>query len=75
MSFDTDFDKVITDLANTPGTPSGTVMKFQYEKMRIACKAGSHNLHSDMNDREPGAFHTQCVKSDMHVWINTFFKP
>ena len=29
----------------------------------------------DMNDREPGAFHAQCMKSDMHVWISTFFKP
>ncbi len=46
-----------------------------YEEMRIACKAGSHNLHSDMNDREQGAFHTDCMKSDMHVWIKKFFKP
>ncbi len=61
----TDFDKVITDLAQEPGAPSSTVMKFQYEHMRIAFKTGSHNLHSDMNDREPGAFHTQCMKSDM----------
>jgi hypothetical protein len=28
----------------------------------------------DMNDREPGAFHTQYMSSDMHVWIKTFFK-
>ncbi len=49
-------------------------MKLQYEEMRIVCKTGSHNLHSDMNDREPGFFHTQCMKSDIHVWINTFFK-
>ncbi len=40
----------------------------------------------DMNDREPvveqirrdsiepGGFHTQCMSSDMHVWIKTFFK-
>jgi hypothetical protein len=27
-----------------------------------------------MNDREPGAFHPDCMKSDMHVWIKTFFK-
>ena len=50
-------------------------MKFQYEEMMIACKTGRHHLHSDMNDREPGAFDTQCMKSDMHVWINTFFNP
>ena len=43
--------------------------------MRIACKTGSHNLHGDMNDREPGAFHAQCMSCDMHVWIKTFFKP
>ena len=54
---DTDFDKVITDLAKAPGAPPATLMKLQYEEMRISCKAGSHNLHSDMNDREPGAFH------------------
>ena len=28
----------------------------------------------NMNGREPGAFHTQCMSSDMHVWIKTFFK-
>ena len=28
-----------------------------------------------MNDREPGAFHAECMKCDMHVWIKTFFKP
>ena len=72
---DTDFDKVITDLAKTPGSPPATLMKLQYEEMRIACQAGSHNLHSDMKDREPGAFHADCMKSDMHVWIKTFFKP
>jgi hypothetical protein len=66
---DTDFDKVITDLPKSPGLPSATVMKLKYEKMRIAWKSGSHNLHSDMNDREEGTFHTQCMKSDMHVWI------
>jgi hypothetical protein len=27
-----------------------------------------------MNDREPGHFHKQCMKSDIHVWIKTFFK-
>jgi hypothetical protein len=43
--------------------------------MRIACKAGSHNFHSDMNDREPGVFHVDCMKSDIHVWIKTFFNP
>ena len=72
---DTDFDKVITDLPKSPGAPSGTVIKFQYEEMRIVWKTGSHNLHTDMNDREPGDFHTQSMKSDMYVWINTFFKP
>ena len=25
----------------------------------------------DMNDRDPGGFHTQCMSSDMHVWIKT----
>jgi hypothetical protein len=50
-------------------------MKLQYEEFRIACTAGSHNLHSDMKDREPGAFHEKCMKSDIHVWIKTFFKP
>ena len=24
---------------------------------------------------EPGVFHEKCMKSDMHVWIKTFFKP
>jgi hypothetical protein len=71
---DTDFEKVITDLAKAPGTPS-TFMKLQYEEFRITCKSGSHNLHSDMNDREPGAFHEHYMKSDMNVWIKTFFKP
>ena len=28
----------------------------------------------DMNDREPGGFHAQCMSSDMYVWIKTFFK-
>jgi hypothetical protein len=50
-------------------------MKLQYEEMRITCQTGSHNLHSDMKDREPGAFHADCMKYDMHVWIKTFFKP
>jgi hypothetical protein len=68
-------DKVITDLVKSPGSPPATLIKIQYEEMRIACQAGSHNLHSDMNDREPGAFHEDCMKSDMHVWIKTFFKP
>jgi hypothetical protein len=72
---DTDFDKVITDRVKAPGSPPTMLMKLQYEEMRIACQAGSHNLHSDMNDREPGAFHTDCMKSDMHVWIKTFFNP
>ena len=46
-------------------------MKLQYydEEMRIACKTGSHNPHVDMNDRESGAFHAQCMSCDMHVWI------
>jgi hypothetical protein len=57
---DTDFDKVITvtDLVKAPGAPSATIMKTQYEEIRITCKAGSHNFHSDMNDHEPGSFHT-----------------
>ena len=48
---DTDFDKVITDLVKTPGDPSSTLMKLQYEEFRIVDKTGRHNLHSDMNDR------------------------
>ena len=72
---DADFDKVITDLAKAPGAPPATLMKLQYEEMRIACKAGTHNLHSDMNDRDPGGFHTQCMSCDIHVWIKIFFKP
>jgi hypothetical protein len=72
---DTDFDKVITDLVKTPGAPSSPIMKTQYEEIRITCKAGNHNLHSDMNDREPGTFHEKCMNIDMYVWIKTFFKP
>jgi hypothetical protein len=72
---DADLDKVITDLAKAPGAPSATLMKLQYEEFRIACTAGSHNLHGDMKDREPGAFHEKCMKSDIHVWIKTFLKP
>jgi len=75
----TDFEKVITDLAKSPRDPSPTLMKLQDEEFRIAWKTGSHNLHSDMcnnrNDHEPGSFHEQCMKSDIHVWIKTFFKP
>jgi hypothetical protein len=71
---DSDFDKVITDLAKGLGAPPVTLMKFQFKEMRIVCQTGSHNLHSDMNDREPGAFHGDYMKSDMHVWIKTFFK-
>jgi hypothetical protein len=71
---DVDLDKVITYLDRDSGAPPATLMKFQYEEMRIVCQAGSHNLHSDMNDREPGAFHGDYMKSDMHVWIKTFFK-
>jgi hypothetical protein len=26
----------------------------------IACKKGNHKLHSDMNDREPGALQAQA---------------
>ena len=55
---DKDFEKVIKDLDKTPGDPSTTKMKLQYEEMRITCKTGIHNLHSDMNDRESGDFHT-----------------
>ena len=54
---DKDFEKVIMDLAKASGTSSVTKMKLQYEEMRIDRKSGSHNLHSDMNDRESGAFH------------------
>ncbi len=68
-------DKVITDLAKDPGAPPDTLMKLKYEELRITCQSGSHNLHSDMNDREPEVFHTDCMKSHMHVWIKTFFKP
>jgi hypothetical protein len=50
-------------------------MKLQYEEFRIAYKSGDHNHNSDMNDREPGAFHVQCISSDMHVWMKTFLKP
>jgi len=71
---DKDFGKVIKDLAKAPGAPSATKMKLQYEEMRIASKTGIHNLHGDMNDREPGSFHTECMKSDVHVWIKPFFK-
>jgi hypothetical protein len=72
---DAHFDKVITDLVKTPGAPSVTLMKLQYEEFRIACTSGSHDLHSDMKDREPGAFHERWMQSDIHVWIKTFFKP
>ena len=58
---DKDFDKVIKDLPKETGTTSETKMKLQYEEMRISSKTGSHNLHGDMNDRDPGAFHTQCM--------------
>jgi hypothetical protein len=59
---DNDFDKMIKDLAKASGTPSSTKMKLQYE-MRIAYKTGTtgHKLHGDMNDRESGFFHTQCM--------------
>jgi hypothetical protein len=52
----------------------GKMRQMTSDQSRIVCKVGSHNLHSDMNDREPGAFHTDYMKSDMHVWIKTFFK-
>ena len=52
---------MIKDLAKVSGTPSVTKMKLQYEEMRIVCKTGTHNLHGDMNDRDPGAFHTVYV--------------
>ena len=64
---DTDLDKIITDLVKTPGTPSPTFMKLQYEEFRITCKTGNHNLHSDMNDRDPGFFHSQFMSTDTHV--------
>ena len=69
---DVDFDKVITDLVKSPGVPSVTIMKLQYQEFRIVCKVGSYNLHIDLNDREPGAFHTQCMSTDIHVWMKTF---
>jgi hypothetical protein len=31
-------------------------------------------MPGDMNDREPGGFHAQCMSFDMHVWIKTFLK-
>jgi hypothetical protein len=31
----------------------------------------SHNLHSDMNDRESGAFHTDCMKSDGRLRVGS----
>ena len=43
--------------------------------MLASFRTGSHNLHGDMNDREPGAFHAECMKCDVHVWIKTIFKP
>ena len=27
------------------------------------------DTHSDMKDREPGAFHERCMQSDIHVWM------
>ena len=71
---DQDFEKVMTDLAQTPGSPSVTAMKLQYEDFKIACKTGSNQLHSEMKDREPGTFHDHCMSADMHVWIRTFLK-
>ena len=33
-------------------------------------------MDKKFNDREPGAFHTQCMSCDIQVWmIKTFFKP
>ncbi len=66
---DADFDKVITDLDKAPGVPSVTLVKLQYEEFRIFCTVGCHNLHSDMKDREPGAFHERCMQSDILVCI------
>jgi hypothetical protein len=37
---DSDFGKVITDLVKAPGDPPPTLMKLQYEEMRIACQSG-----------------------------------
>ena len=34
---DTDFDKVIKDIAKAPGDPSDTIMKFQTECPLYAC--------------------------------------
>ncbi len=51
---DTDFDKVITDLAKVPGTPSVTLMRLQYVEFRIDCKTGRHN--SNLQGRAPVLF-------------------
>jgi hypothetical protein len=67
--------KVFTNRWSVFNTPVTTVTftlhpefcrrdKLQYEEMRIVCQSGSQNLHSDMNDQEPGAFHTDCMVSD-----------
>ena len=37
-------------------------------------KTGSNQLHSEMKDREPGAFHEHYMSADMNVWIRTFLK-
>ena len=74
MTQNQDFEKVMTDLAQTPGAPSVTTMKLQYEAFKIDCKTGTNQIHSKMRDREPGAFHEHCMSADMHVWIRTFLK-
>ena len=70
-----DFEKVIKVLTKVSGAPSVTKMKLQYEEMRIGSKTDIHNLHSDMNDREPGFFYTQSMSCEIHVRIKTFFNP
>ena len=71
---DQDFEKVMTDLSQTPGSPSVTVMKLQYEDFKITCKTGNNQLHSEMRDREPWTFHDHFMSVDMDVWIRTFLK-
>ena len=53
-------------IPSSPLTLSVMYQPDQYEEFRIACTGGRHNLHSDMKDREPEAFHEKCMKSDIH---------
>jgi hypothetical protein len=72
---DKDLAKVIKELAKAPGSPSATEMTAEYAAMQIAIKVGSHQLHDEVREGEPGAFTAQCMGFDMHVWIRTFYKP